>query len=85
MADDIDLDRQIAALQRDTRHRQAITIAVVIGIFAGFAGGLVLPFRYPWLVPSVRSPGMLLCLLAPFAICAGAGYVVYRLLRWWRP
>lgn len=78
------LDRQIAELQRDTRHRQVITVAGVVGIFAGVACGLVLPFRYPWLVPSARSLGMLICLLMPFAICFGLGHAVYRLLRWLR-
>jgi ABC-type uncharacterized transport system permease subunit len=79
-----DLDRQIAALQRDTRHRQVITVAVVVGIFASVAGSLVLPYRYPWLVPSPRSPGMMLSILMPFAICYGLGHAVYRLLRWLR-
>jgi len=77
-----DLDHQIAALQRDTRDRQAITIAVVVGIFASVAAGLLVPMRYPWLVPSARSLGMMFCLLVPFAICVGLGQVVYQILRW---
>lgn len=79
-----DLDRQIAALQRDTRYRQAITIAVVVGILASVATGLLAPVRYPWLVPSARSLGMMFCLLAPFAICVGLGHGVYWILRWLR-
>ena len=78
------LDRQIVELQRDTRHRQAITVAVVIGIFAGIACGLLLPLQYPWLVPSVRSPQMMICFLALFAVCVGLGHAVYRILRWLR-
>ncbi len=80
----VDLDRQIAELQRDTRHRQVITVAVVVGIFASVAAGLVLPLRYPWLVPSARSLGMMGCLLVPFAICVGLGQAVYWILRWLR-
>ena len=59
-------------------------VAGVVGIFASVACGLMLPFRYPWLVPSARSLGMLVCLLVPFAICLGLGHAVYRLLRWLR-
>jgi hypothetical protein len=79
-----DLDRQIAALQRDTRYRQAITASVVLGVLASVITGLVAPLRYPWLIPSARSLGMMLCLLVPFAICLGLGHAAYRLLRWLR-
>ena len=79
-----DLDRRIAELQRDTAHRQVITIAVVVGIFASVGCGVLVPLRYPWFVPSARSPGLMICLLVPFAICFGLGHAVYRLLRWRR-
>jgi xanthine/uracil/vitamin C permease (AzgA family) len=82
MADD--LARQIASLQRDTAHRQAITVATVIGIFASVACGLFAPLRWPHAVPSAHSPGMMVCLIVPFAVCFGAGHAIYRVLRWLR-
>ena len=81
MADD--LDRRIAAFQRDVRYRQVLIVAVVVGIFAGIAGGFVLPSLLG--VGTIRDGAMLGYFVMPFAICMGLGYAVYGALRRWRP
>lgn len=78
---DDDLDRRIAALQRDTKDRQVLTVAVVAGIFAGIAGGFAIPYLTGVNFGTMRSGGLLVCFLAPFAICMGIGYLIYAILR----
>jgi hypothetical protein len=80
----MNLDAEIAALQRDQRHRMVLVVAAIIGIVASAMLGMA--FALGGLdvtgAGGPRNPASLIFFIAPFAVSMAFGYAIYGILRW---
>jgi len=79
----MNLDAEIAALQRDQRHRTVLIVAAIVGIVASTLLGMA--FALGGLdvhgAGGPRNPASLFFFVAPFAVSMGIGYAIYGVLR----
>ncbi len=79
----MNLDAEIAALQRDQRHRMVLVVAAIIGIVANALLGMA--FALGGLdvhgAGGPRNPASLVFFIAPFAASMAIGYAIYGVLR----